>query len=195
MAFRLAEAFVRLTMQDREFRSALLASERRLQQFTLAADKVATQARRMLLIGGGGLAFFVKQAADAEESANRFRQVFGDLADDAEKFSTTTAAAVGRSAIDIRDSLATFQSFFVGMGFGRKEAQGLSERMSTLAIDFASFNNLADSEALERFISALSGSGGSGVGMRSSSNGSTRGGTRRNLSVSVTGDSTWTEAM
>ncbi len=157
MAFRLAEAFVRLTMQDREFRAGLLASERRLANFAAQADKVAAQARRMLLVGGGALAFFVKQAADAEESADRFRGVFGEMADEVDRFATTTAKAIGRSAIEIRDNLASFQNFFVGMGFGREEARGLSQQLTTLALDFASFNNIPDQEAIDAFVGAMAG--------------------------------------
>jgi len=101
---------------------------------------------------------FVKAAADAEETENRFRQVFGSLSDDAGAFADELGDAVGRSSIKIMDGLSTFQSFSVGMGFAREEASEMSKSIQTLALDFASFNNISDDEAMQRFISALSGS-------------------------------------
>jgi hypothetical protein len=108
-----------------------------------------------LALAGGA---FVKAAADAEETENRFQQVFGSLADDASAFADDLGEAVGRSSIKIKDGLSTFQSFAVGMGFAREEASDMSQSLSTLALDFASFNNISDGEAQQRFISALSGS-------------------------------------
>jgi hypothetical protein len=60
--------------------------------------------------------------------------------------------------VTIKDSLSGFQGFFVGLGFGADKAREMSQQMQALAIDFASFNNLSDEEAVGRFISALSGS-------------------------------------
>lgn len=119
---------------------------------------VARAARRMLLVGGGAIAGFVKLASDAEEVSNRFRQVFKEQAGAAEEFAVAFAQAIGRSRGTIRKSLATYQSFFVGLGFGGDQAFEMSKRMQELAVDFASFNNISDDEALQRFISALSGS-------------------------------------
>lgn len=100
----------------------------------------------------------VRAASDAEESLSRFAAVFGSQTDKAAKFADDLARRVGRSSVEVKDALATYQSFFVGLGFGAEEARGLSQQMAELALDFASFNNLSDDEALGRFISALSGS-------------------------------------
>lgn len=108
----------------------------------------------MILAGG----FAIKAAADAEEMENRFQAVFGNLADSSAEFADELGNAVGRSTIKIKDGLSVFQSFAVGMGFSRDQAQNLSESLSTLTFDFASFNNISDGEAQQRFISALSGS-------------------------------------
>ena len=100
----------------------------------------------------------VRAASDAEGSLSRFAAVFGSQTDKAAKFADDLARRVGRSSVEVKDALATYQSFFVGLGFGAEEARGLSQQMAELALDFASFNNLSDDEALGRFISALSGS-------------------------------------
>jgi len=126
-------------------------------------SKKMTQVGRSMTIGltaplviAAGL--FVKAAADAEETENRFKQVFGSLSDDAGAFANELGDAVGRSSIKIMDGLSTFQSFSVGMGFAREGAAEMSKSIQTLALDFASFNNISDDEAMQRFISALSGS-------------------------------------
>src|SRR3990172_3304490 len=118
MAFTLAEAFVRLTARDAEFQAAMATARQNVQKLQVSLDRLAVIARRALLVGGGVLAFSLKAAADAQEAADRFRGVFGELADDVDVFARGMAKAIGRSAIDIRDALASFQNFFVGLGFG-----------------------------------------------------------------------------
>lgn len=106
----------------------------------------------------GPLGATIKLASDAQEGLNKFRSVFNDQADAAEAFASRLASSVGRSKTEIRDALSSFQGFFVGLGFAPDKARELSQQMESLALDFASFHNLSDQEAIERFISALSGS-------------------------------------
>lgn len=156
--FEFAEAFTKFTIQDREYRAGMTRINQGLKRLQLNLDAAAVHARRFLFVAGGAMAAFVKFAADAEESESRFRAVFKDQAGDVKRWSEALGEAVGRSARGIRATVSSFQAFFVGMGFGGREAAELSKRMQELAIDFASFNNLTDAEATERFISALSGS-------------------------------------
>lgn len=107
---------------------------------------------------GGAFAATIKWASDASEGLNKFNAVFGQQAIAAEKFATTLASTVGRSKTEIRDAMSAFQGFFVGLGFAPDKARELSQQMAALSLDFASFHNLSDQEAMERFISALSGS-------------------------------------
>jgi hypothetical protein len=100
----------------------------------------------------------IKSASDFEESLNRFNAVFKGNAAAAKAFAEDYGEAVGRSDKQMLDSLATFQSFFVGLGKGADEASNLSKELAKASIDFASFNNLSDEEAMERFLSAMSGS-------------------------------------
>jgi hypothetical protein len=100
----------------------------------------------------------IKAASAAEETQSRFEQVFRDQAAAAGRFADAVAEAVGRSRYAIRDALSTFQSFFTGMGFDAAKSRELSQQLQSLALDFASFHNIADDEAVGRFISALSGS-------------------------------------
>jgi hypothetical protein len=101
---------------------------------------------------------FVKAASDAEEAQNKFNQVFGGLSGQASDFADTLGNAVNRSSIEIKDGMSSFQQFAQGLGVSSEEALDFSKSMQGLSIDFASFNNMSDGEALGRFISALSGS-------------------------------------
>jgi hypothetical protein len=104
------------------------------------------------------LAGAIKLASDAAESLNKFNAVFADQRVEAGKWADDLAKNIGRSKSEIQNTMSAFQAFFVGLGFGSKEALEMSKQMQSLAIDFASFHNLSDAEAAQRFISALSGS-------------------------------------
>jgi len=97
-------------------------------------------------------------ASDAEETENRFRAVWGPMADDAAKFAKELGESVGRSKTEIKDGLASFMGFTKGMGIADDQAGEMAKKLQALSIDFASFNNMSDGEAQQRFISAMSGS-------------------------------------
>ncbi len=100
----------------------------------------------------------IKAASDAVETQNKFEAVFGSLSDEAEKFANTLGDSVNRNVTDIKDGLSSFQAFAIGMGYADDEAIKTSTTLQKLSIDFASFYNITDDEALQRFISAMSGS-------------------------------------
>ncbi len=133
-----------------------------------AQQRLATFGKGLLRIGAigtaAGAAFapfgiaVVRAASDAEEALSRFRAVFKSETEAAAAFAEELANRIGRSSLQIKDALGIFQSFFVGLGFGGPQSRRLSQELTSLALDFASFNNIADDEAIGRFISALSGS-------------------------------------
>lgn len=157
--FKLAEAFTELTTRgENKFRGVLDKVHGDLKRVQASMDAVGRHAQRMFLVGAGAMAFFVKLAAEAEEATSKFNAVFGEGADDVRAWADELAKSVGRSRIAIGSTLSSFQAFFVGLGYGSKQATEMSKKMQALAIDFASFHDLADEEAAQRFISALSGS-------------------------------------
>ena len=101
---------------------------------------------------------FVSLASDAIETRNKFKQVMGDMIDDADEFTKGLSEGIGRNVTDLEEGLSAFQAFSKGLGFANDEAFKMSARLQALSLDFASFNNLSDEEALQRFISAMSGS-------------------------------------
>ncbi len=156
--FQFAEAYTEISMRDKQFHQAMGRITGSLTKLKASLDVAARHAQRFLLIGAGALAAFIKVAADAEEGASKFNAVFKDGAGGVRAWADDLAKAVGRSRQEIENTLSAFQAFFVGMGFGAGQAEEMSKKMQALAIDFASFHNLSDAEASQRFISALSGS-------------------------------------
>ena len=104
-----------------------------------------------------GFAKIVKEAADAEELYSKFNTVFGEYADEVRGWADEHANIWGRSSQDLQGYLANSQNLLVGFGASRGEASKLSQDMVTLATDLASFNNIADSDAMGALQSALLG--------------------------------------
>jgi hypothetical protein len=70
----------------------------------------------------------------------------------------TTAESLGRASGDIMRWMASLQDTFVPFGFARAHARGLSQDVTKLAIDLASFHNLNTDEVVQAINSALVGS-------------------------------------
>lgn len=155
---RAGRAFVELSTKDK-LTKGLNAAKRRLDSF---GKSIGSLGLKVTALGAAGVAAFIPMidaAGDAAETFNKFQATFGKNAEAAGKFVDDLAKNVGRSVTDIQDSMSGFQGFFVGLGFAGDQATGLSETMQQLALDFASFNNTSDDDAVQRFISAMSGSG------------------------------------
>lgn len=106
----------------------------------------------------GILTLPLQLASNMEETQNKFEAVMGSMTGQAEEFTNRLAESVGRNKTDLKDGLAAFQSFAVGMGFTKEQAFQVSTALQAASVDFASFNNVSDGEAQQRFIAAMSGS-------------------------------------
>ena len=96
-------------------------------------------------------------ASDAAEMQSKSSVVFGKFTDDFRKFASETAKATGRSRFELEEMGASVQDLFVPLGFARGEATELSKKLTTLAVDVASFNNASDASVMEAFKSAMIG--------------------------------------
>lgn len=139
------------------------------QELKTAEAKITATANRLVNVGAkmslaittpllGIAAAMTKAASDATETQNKFNQVFRGMEEDANNWADSFSKSVGRSKFAVQDSLSAYQSMFVGLGFGNKEASEMSKNIQKLQIDFSSFNNLSDEEGMQRFVSAMSGS-------------------------------------
>lgn len=121
---------------------------------TKAGKKMSIGVTLPLLAVGGGL---LKLASDAEETQSKFEAVFKEQAKDAEKWAKEFGKSIGRSETDLKGYAATLQDTFVPLGFAREKAADFSKSLVELAVDLASFNNLAEDDVIRDLQSAMVG--------------------------------------
>ena len=144
-AIQAGKAFMELGLKP-DFSKGFRMAERKLKAFGNKMRNIGASIFGGALAVGLPFASAIKSASDFEESLNRFKAVFKDNATAAREFADTYWDAGGRSVKQLLDSMATFQSFFDGMGKGADEAAKLSEALTKASVDFASFNNLSEKE-------------------------------------------------
>lgn len=154
----LGKVAVQLGLVSSSFERDMNRVELRFKKFGESMSRLGDKMSQLSLPLAAAGAASLKLASDAEETQNRFNAVFGDMSGQVNEFAATLADATGRNSVQLKDGLASFQGFAQGMGLASQEAANMAKELQTLAIDFASFNNLSDTEATDRFISAMSGS-------------------------------------
>src|SRR5690606_17492746 len=111
---RAGRAFVELFADDSRLVRGLRRAEKRLRAF---GDRIRNLGLKLAGVVSAAVAplglLSIRAASDAQESLSRFEAVFKDQAKAAGQFADALAKSVGRSKTEIRDALATFQSFFV----------------------------------------------------------------------------------
>jgi hypothetical protein len=166
---RAGRAFVELSVKNNlpaGMAKALSSVKQQLQAFGAGMTAIGSSVFRM---GAGvatafaaiGTSLFmpIRAAGDLMETTSKFGSVFGAATAGAQKWADEFAAAVGRSRSETMNSMAALQAFFTGLGMGADQASKFAKDLTALSVDFASFHNISDPEAMQRFISALSGSG------------------------------------
>lgn len=96
-------------------------------------------------------------ARDAAEIQSKFDAVFQNLKAEANAWSENFAKNVGRAKSDVKKWMSELQDTFVPLGYTRTKAMELSQSLTQLAVDVASFNNAADADVIKDFTSALVG--------------------------------------
>lgn len=99
----------------------------------------------------------VEAAASAEEMGSKFDTVFKDASGDAEAWAESFGKAANRSKNEIKGFMADSGALFTGMGMAASDAATMSEMMTSLTYDLASFNNLADADAFAKLRSGIMG--------------------------------------
>ena len=98
-----------------------------------------------------------KAASNVEEMENKFNVVFDNMAEDVDKWAENFANSVGRNKNTIKGYLADQQNLLVGFGMTREEGAKLSEEMTSLALDIASFANQDENVAVDAMTRAVMG--------------------------------------
>jgi len=98
-----------------------------------------------------------KMAMEAVESENLFEVAMGNMAVEARAWSEETSKALGLNAYSVRNSMATYNAMLTSMGLTSDESLKISESLTQLSYDMASFYNLKPEEAFEKLKSGISG--------------------------------------
>ena len=120
-----------------------------------SAGKTLSTAVTLPILGIGTAA--TKMAMDAVESENLFEVAMGAVANDARKWSEETSKALGLNSYNVRKNMATYNAMLTSMGLSSDESLKMSEGLTQLSYDMASFYNLKPEEAFEKLKSGISG--------------------------------------
>lgn len=158
-SIRAGRAYIEMSLTDDKLRKGLANVEKSLAQTGRSMQRFGAGA---MAFGGSVVAGFlpaIKAASDAQETMSKFSIVFGDLEQDALKWTDALAESIGRSKHDLRGQMAAFQDLFQPMGFAAEDAFELSKTMTALASDLGSFNNLDTADVIRDLQAAMTGSG------------------------------------
>ncbi len=130
-------------------------------QVNKVKDKMLSLARygAVGFAAAGAAAYkLVEAASAADETLNVIQQTFGKNSDAVLAWSKATAQAMGRSQYSLQRYASEFGAFLEPQFRGtEQDISKMSERLSELAVDLASFYNTSDEEAKMRLFSGLSG--------------------------------------
>lgn len=134
---------VKLSLNDKQFQSALRKSTRSIQRFGKKMQGFGDTMTRNITFPVVGLgAAAVKLASDFEETQSKFNTVFKDISDNAQAASKELSDSFGLSSRASMQLLSDTGDLLTGFGFTQEEALKLSKEVNKLAVDLASFTNV-----------------------------------------------------
>lgn len=104
---------------------------------------------------GAIIGYSVKTAAAAGEIQDAFKIAFGEGAAGAKAYSATLSQVVGRSQLEIQESMIKFRLLLKDQDAATADA--ITRELQARAIDVGSLFNLKDAEVVQKFFSGLSG--------------------------------------
>ena len=147
----LSKVFGQVERQSKSFGSSIGNAARGLVVFGGAA--VAAGAIAGVALGKTA----INAASDLNESISKVGVVFGKTTPIIEEWSKTSAEAMGLSQQQALEAAGTFGNLFTALGLSVQPAAAMSTKITGLASDLASFNNLDTAEVLEKLRSGLVG--------------------------------------
>lgn len=149
------------------------AFSRAKRQVTGVMDSIRDRARRVRnaifswqgAVAAAGAAFgaarigqkLFEWGAQARETANRFRTVFGPAVGEVNQFLDEFATKAGLARVEAEDLAASAGGLAQGFGFTKEEAADLSQRILKLGGDIASFQQIPTERAIQAITTAMAG--------------------------------------
>ena len=135
---------IKLSLNDKQFQSALRKTTRRLNKFGQSMKKTGQTMSTSLTLPILGIgAASVKLASDFEETQSKFNTVFRDISAQANNTARNLEKDFGLSSRAAMQLLGDTGDLLTGFGFTQEEALDLSNEVNKLAVDLASFTNFA----------------------------------------------------
>lgn len=172
-ARRIADSMGLSESETRQFVSALRQADTQAERVDSSVGRIGTSFGRIRNIAltafGGFLGFQAVEGifrgatssigayADSVEEASKAQNVFGEAFGSVETFVSDANEALRATRTEALQATASFGAFFTGLGFGQSQAADLSTTIVQLGADFASFNNLDFTEALDKLRAGLAG--------------------------------------
>ncbi len=129
---------------DRDFKKALQKSTRELDKTADRFQQIGKGLSLAVTAPVVGLGVAMSRAAiEAEETQNKFNVAFRGIEDDAQAAADNLSDNFGLANDEAQRLLAGTGDLLKGFGATAEEALGLSSQVQTLAVDLASYNNLA----------------------------------------------------
>lgn len=165
MAFKIADIFALLTLDDREYKARMRAAQGETSAFANFTQGilqgVGQQAFRFLVSGLetviGKMGDAVQASSNLNESINKTGVVFGESAQQVLDWSKTSDRALGLSQQKALEAASSFGALFVQMGQGRDKAAEMSEGLLQIASDLGSINNLNPDQVFIKLKAGLAG--------------------------------------
>jgi hypothetical protein len=165
MAGEIGTAYVAVKLDPTGIRQGLATTEAEATKRSgLAGEKAGKAFSRGMKAGMIGLAAIavgakvaVDAASDLNEEVNKTQVVFGKSAKSILAWSKGSAKAIGLSQQEALSAAGAYGNMFKTIGFGNTDAAKMSERMTQLAGDMASFHNQDPTDMLDKLRSGLSG--------------------------------------
>lgn len=155
----LAKLVVKLVTDITDFSGGLDQAAKKWQsiggQMTAIGDKMTLGVTAPLVAAGTAA---VKFASDLEETRNKTRVVFGEMAEQVLAMGNTAADSMGMSENAALSYAATYGSILKNMGLTEDQVAEMSTALTQLTADYASFHNLKPEEAFEKIKAGLVGS-------------------------------------
>jgi len=110
-----------------------------------------------LAVAAGAALKFMGVASDLNEVQNKSTVVFGDSAKVIDQFAVQSAKSLGIAKVDALGYASTLGTILNGSGMARDASAEMSTKLTTLAADMASFNNIPIADALDKIRAGLVG--------------------------------------
>tara|TARA_B100000809_G_scaffold43546_1_gene37774 strand:- start:2886 stop:4925 length:2040 start_codon:yes stop_codon:yes gene_type:complete len=157
-AIKAGMAFIELGVRDLT-KKALTRTAKKIKALGASMANIGKKMAAVGALMAAPFAMGIKAASDMQETMSKFDTVFGSAAGSMKVFSDELADRLGRSKLQMAGFLSSMQDLLVPMGMSASAAMDMSKGVSQLAVDLASFNNLADADVFNDLQAALTGSG------------------------------------